>query len=120
MNIRLIPVVLSFVPTFFIHSALASHIEVVNENKKSLTVKIKAEGMDTDDATYVQEIPAEQHSKFSIDKSSIKEKSFFSIKGSTSPFTPGDKCNLLNVEKNYKVTFLNDKVGTTCVAEEIK
>ena len=35
-------------------------------------------------------------------------------------FTPGGKCDHLSVDKDYKVTFLNDKMGTSCIAEEIE
>jgi hypothetical protein len=122
MNIRIIPIVLSFVSLSLVHSALASRIDVVNENKKSLKVKIKAEGSDVQEdlATYVKEIPAEHHSTFSVEGTDLKGKSHYSIKGDTNPFTPGGQCDHLSVEKNYKVTFLNEAVGTTCVAEEVK
>jgi hypothetical protein len=101
---------------------MASRIEVVNENKKSLKVKIKAEGssIQEDLATYVKEIPAEHYSTFSVEEPDLKGKSYYSIQGDTSPFTPGDKCARLSVEKNYKVTFLNDAIGTSCVAQEMK
>jgi len=122
MNIRIIPIILSFVASSVTYTAMASRIEVVNENKKLLKIKVKAEGssVQEDLATYVKEIPAEHYSTFWVEGSDLKGKSYYSIQGDTSSFTPGDKCNRLSIEKNYKVTFLNDAVGTTCVAEEIK
>jgi hypothetical protein len=122
MNIRIIPIVFSFVSLSLVHSAMASRIEVVNENKKALKVKIKAEGSNVQEdlTTYVKEIPAENHYIFLIEGPDLKGKSHYSIKGDTNPFTPGGRCDYLSVEKDYKVTFLNEAMGTTCVAEEIK
>ncbi|MBL9028937.1 MAG: hypothetical protein JNK42_00485 [Caedimonas sp.] len=104
------------------HPAVAGRIDVVNENKKSLTVKIKAEGDNINEnlATYIKEIPTEYYFTFMVESSDLKGKSHYSIKGDTNAFTPGGKCDHLSVDKNYKVTFLNDVAGTTCVAEEIK
>ena len=98
----------------------AGRIDVVNENKKALRIKIQAEGssVNEDLATYVKEIPAEHDYEFRVEATDLKGKSHYSIKGDTSAFTLGDKCQHLSVEKDYKITFLNDTTGTTCVAEE--
>ena len=98
--------------------ALAGNIEVSNENKKDLKVKIEPEG--DSKASFTQQISPEEKSSFSIVADQLNGKSHYSIKGDTSAFTSGGKCEHLNVEKDYKVTFQNDKVGTTCVAEETK
>jgi hypothetical protein len=100
----------------------AGRIDVVNENKKALRIKIQAEGDTLHEmlATYVKEIPSEHYFEFRVDATDLKGKSHYSIKGDTSPLTAGDKCQHLSVEKNYKVTFLNDVTGTTCVAEEVE
>lgn len=102
------------------NSCFAGHIEVVNENRKALEVKIQSEGDSLEEnlATYNVNIPAEHFYKFSVLAKDLKSKSHFSIKGSTNPFTKGDKCEHLSVEKNYKVTFLNDTLGTSCIAEK--
>lgn len=99
----------------------AGRIDVVNENKKALRIKIQAEGDKFNEtlATYVKDIPAEHYSEFRVEATDLKGKSHYSIKGDTSPLTTGDKCQHLSVEKDYKVTFLNDAAGTTCVAEEV-
>lgn len=104
------------------HPAVAGRIDVVNENKKALTVRIKAEGDNINEnlATYIKEIPPEYYFTFMVESSDLEGKSHYSIKGDTNAFTPGGKCDHLSVDKNYKVTFLNDVAGTTCVAEEIK
>ena len=101
---------------------IASRLDIVNENKKELTVKVRADGDETTEklTTHIKKIPAELPSTLVISKSDINNKTYFSIKGDTSPFTQGGKCDYLNVEKNYQVTFLNDTAGTTCIAEEIK
>lgn len=98
-------------------AAQAGRIDVVNENKKSLKIKIEAEGKPR--AVSFHTIPSEQNSFFQIKAETLNGQSHYSIKGDTHPFTMGDKCQHLSVEKNYKVTFLNDKLGTTCVAEEV-
>ena len=101
--------------------AMTGKIDVVNENKKALQIKIQAEGDNIGEklATYPKEIPAEFYFTFLVQPSDLKGKSHYSIKGVTSAFTPGGKCDHLSVDKNYKVTFLNDTAGTSCVAEEI-
>lgn len=96
--------------------ALAGKVEVVNENEKELKVKIQAEGAA---ASYTQHIPAGVHSSFTVEKEQLKGKSHYSIKGDTNPFTPGGRCKDLDVDKNYKITFKNDALGTTCLADEI-
>ena len=101
------------------HPSIASKIDIVNENKKALTVKIKGEGDNTRETltTHTKEIPAEVSSTFIISKSDINNKTFYSIKGETGSFSPSGRCEYLNVDKNYKVTFLNNASGTNCIAE---
>lgn len=99
-----------------------SQVEVVNENKKELKVKIKAEGDNFNEKleAYVKKISGERESTFVVTSADLAGKSYYSIEGDTNPFTAGDKCKHLSVSKDYRVTFLNDTVGTTCVAQEIK
>ena len=105
----------------FSAASQAGRIDVVNENKKALRIKIQAEGDNLNEtlSTYVKDIPAEHYYDFQVEATDLKGKSHYSIKGDTSPLTSGDKCQHLSVEKNYKVTFLNDMAGTTCIAEEV-
>ena len=104
-----------------VSSVQAGRVDVVNENKKLLKVKIKAEGdnMNENLMTYGKEIPAKHHSTFEVNSADLNGKSHYSIKGDTNSFTAGGKCDHLSTDKNYKVTFLNDTSGTSCVAEEI-
>lgn len=95
----------------------ASTLNVTNENKKPIHIKIVAEG-DSSAVTKL-EISAERVSSFQVSSEQLNGKKYFSIKGDTSSFTPGGKCEHLNVEKNYAVTFQDDKMGTTCIAEEV-
>lgn len=99
----------------------AGTIQVINENKKNLKIRIKAEGdiANEDLASYIQIIPAEQYFSFIVTAGDLKGKTHYSIKGDTNPFTVGDKCTHLSVLDNYRVTFINDVAGTTCVAEKI-
>lgn len=123
MRTQIFKVVLSFVSFLsIVHPAMAGRVDVVNENKKALTVRIKAEGDNIGEnlATYVKEIPAATYFTFVVDAADLKGKSHYAIKGDTSAFTPGGKCDHLSIDKNYRVTFLNDTAGTTCVAEEIE
>ena len=123
MRVQIMRVTLSFACFLAIsHPVVAGRVDVVNENKKALSVRIKAEGdnIGEDLATYIKEIPAEHYFKFMVESSDLKGKSHYSIKGDTSVFTPGGKCDHLSVDKDYKVTFLNDATGTSCIAEEIK
>lgn len=95
----------------------ASKMQVTNENKKPLKIKIEAEG--DSNAVTKMEISADHKSSFDVTSTQLNGKSHFSIKGDTSAFTPGGKCEHLDVSKNYKITFQDDKMGTTCIAEEV-
>jgi hypothetical protein len=108
---------------FFSHSALASRIEVVNNTKQPIKVQIKAENHDLkgEAIAHNQEIPGECYFSFWVVAPQLKGKPLYSIKGYTSPFTPGGKCDRLNVEKNYKVIFNgDDALGIRCIAEVIQ
>jgi hypothetical protein len=120
MNLTVLTILASvFVST--LPTLYAGTIQVVNENKKNLKIRIKAEGniMNESLISYVQIIPAEQFSSFIVTAGDLDGKTHYSIKGDTNPFTVGDKCNHLSVLDNYRVTFINDVAGTTCVAEKI-
>ena len=95
----------------------ASKMSVVNENKKPITIKIEAEGDSS--AVTKMEVSAEHKSSFEVSATQLNGKSYFSIKGDTSAFTPGGKCEHLDISKNYKVTFQDDKMGTSCIADEM-
>lgn len=125
---------------------MTSKIEMINENEKSVKVRIKPEGSvagrilwktagetitgaidkiigSQNQENYLEdnilEIPAKGRITYSLDLSNIKGINSFSIKGDTSMFTPGSECDNLNVLQNYRITFTNDLIGTTCKAEEI-
>ncbi|MGN6670747.1 MAG: hypothetical protein ACTHJ4_04340 [Candidatus Nucleicultricaceae bacterium] len=102
-------------------SAEGGTIRVINENKKNLKIRIQAEGetLREDIRFYAQVIPAEYHYSFTVTAEKLHGKSFYSIKGDTNPFSLGDSCKHLSVDKNYRITFLNDMAGTTCVAEMV-
>lgn len=95
----------------------AGQIDVVNENKTELKIKIQAEG---DKANFIQSIPADPHSFFKVETTKLNGKSSYFIKGHTSPFVSGDQCKHLSVDKNYTVTFAKSSLGSTCTAEETK
>ncbi len=96
----------------------ASHIEVINKNKKPVKVKIQTEGGTKAEVSYPMEIPAEEHSTLTVEEKDLKGKTRYAIEGQTSLFTSGDKCHGLSVDKNYVVTISDDTLGTTCSAEE--
>ena len=95
----------------------AGQIDVVNETKKEIQVKIQAKG---DKANFVQSVSADPLSSFTVDTPRLNGKTDYSIVGHISPFTPLSQCKDLSVGKNYKVTFQNNHAGTTCTAEEEK
>jgi hypothetical protein len=95
----------------------AGQMNVVNETKKEIQVKIQAKG---DKAHFVQSIPADPLSSFTVETPRLNGKTGYSLKGHISPFTPLSQCKDLSVEKNYKVTFHHNHAGTTCMAEEEK
>lgn len=116
-----------------IYPALGSRIEIVNENKKDLTIKVKVDRKVSDMkkeklssaisgslSTYVKKIPAEENSILILDSKDVNGEKHYFIKGDTGAIVFGGKCEFLSIDKNYRVTFLNDLVGTTCLAEEIK
>lgn len=125
---------------------MASKIEIINENEKPVKIRFKPEGSvlgrilwktvgetitgavdeiigSENQKNYLEdnvlEIPAKGRINYSLDLSNIKGVNSFSIKGDTSMFTPGSECENLNVLKNYKVTFTDDLIGTSCKAVEI-
>ncbi len=125
---------------------MASKIEIINENEKPVKIRFKPEGnvlgrilwktvgetitgavdeiIGSENQKHylednVLEIPAKGRVNYSLDLSNIKGVNSFSIKGDTSIFTPGSECENLNVLKNYRVTFTDDLIGTSCKAVEI-
>lgn len=110
-------VICTLLGAFFSPISQASKIEVVNENKKEIDIKIMPEGDST--TVYKIRIPAAEIFSFEMAPKLFKGKQYFSIKGDTSSFTPGGKCERLDCKKDYVITFQDDKVGTSCVADEI-
>ncbi len=109
--------VFAFMKAVTLMNADASKIEVINENKKSLTIKIR--GISKLMSSFIKEIPAAYNSSFCINKEDIKGNQFYSITGVTNMITPSGKCEFLNIDKNYQITFIDDMLGTTCIAEEL-
>jgi len=100
----------------------AERVQVINENKKPLSIKIQAEGDKLTEKLpkYKIKIPEEEYYEFYVVKAALNGKNVFSIKGDTSSFTSGGKCDNLSVDKKYKIVFKNDTVGTSCVATELR
>ena len=101
----------------FAQIASAGTVHVVNENKKELKIKIEAEG--DSNATAERTITAEHTSEFEIAAADLNGKMYYSVKGGVNAFTPSSTCDHLHVDKNYQLTFQDDKVGTTCMAAEL-
>ena len=99
----------------------ADRLQIVNENKKELTVKVRAEGAALTEnlAERRINIPAEHYYEFYVSASDLGGKSLYSIEGETNPFTPGGSCKNMSVHKKYEVIFKNDTLGTSCVAREL-
>lgn len=106
----------------------AGTVRVKNEKTLPIILHIIPEGKSKNNVIYHAEIPAASESgkitepsyfDFAITPKDIDNKTYYSIQGETVPFI-GDQCNHLNVSKDYQVTFQNEEVGTTCIAEEIQ
>lgn len=106
--------------SLFSFSALsqASTIKVVNEMKKPFQVKIIPKG--DRKAAFIQEVSGDEESSFEVTFRQLNGKITFSIIDNVLTLKPEGKCLNLNVEKDYKVTFRDDKSKITCIAEEIK
>jgi hypothetical protein len=102
-----------------VSSAYAGTVKVINENKKELELNIKAQGAMTENlASYIQKVPAENQYSFTVNREQLKGKSTYLITGKTNLLL-GDSCKNLSVDKDYQLTFTNDTLGTTCIAQEI-
>ncbi len=99
-------------------NAMAGKLVVKNENGKAMVLQIVPEGASMG-FVLKQTIPAGQEFVFDIQSAAIENKSIYSVAGDTNVFTSGDKCKNLHVDKNYTLTFTDDKMGTTCVATEL-
>ena len=100
----------------FIAQSEAGTIKVVNELKKPFQVVI--EPTNDRDSAFVKDISADPESSFEVTFPQLG-KITFALKGHVTPFKPEDKCYNLNVEKDYSVTFRDDKTHITCIAEEL-
>lgn len=120
MSKKILKSFLSLYSVFCFFPAIAGDVKVINENKKYLRIRIQADGDPVSEnlTTYLKDIPEACTVTFKVTADDLKGKTHFSIKGDTSAFTPGGKCNNLSVDKSYKITFLNDTAGTSCIAEE--
>lgn len=98
--------------------AEAAKVKISNENRKSITIKITPEGSIMERPIYKQNLPAERYFEFNVSASDIGGREYFSIEGDTNPLM-GDTCKHLSINKNYNVTFQDDAVGTTCLAQEM-
>ncbi|WP_010304042.1 hypothetical protein [Candidatus Odyssella thessalonicensis] len=97
--------------------AFASIIHVTNENQKPIKIKVTAD--EDSDAVIKMKVSENRDSTFRVDREHMNGKLSFSIKGDTNPFTAGGTCDNLKIDKDYRVTFTNDKMGTSCKSEII-
>lgn len=100
----------------FVAQSEAGTLKVINEMKKPFQVVIEP----TNDlkSAFVKDISADPESSFEVTFPQLG-KITFAIKGHVTAFKPEDKCYNLNVEKDYRVTFRDDKTHITCIAEEL-
>ncbi|OJW50323.1 MAG: hypothetical protein BGO67_00130 [Alphaproteobacteria bacterium 41-28] len=102
----------------------AGYIRVVNEKPNDLTIQIIPEPALTEKATLSKDIKGKvqatqkNYNDFYIAPEHIKDKTHYAVAGATNFFL-GDKCRNLSVLKHYEISFQDDPVGTTCIAEEI-
>jgi len=109
---------------FHSYEASAGYIRVNNEKPTEIQIKIIPEPALTEESTLSKGIKGKAHptqknyADFYISPEHIKNKSHYAVAGATNLFL-GDKCRNLSVLKHYEVSFLDDPVGTTCIAEEL-
>lgn len=100
---------------FLTAPASASMLNITNKNQKPIKVKIAA---DKDPNAMIKiKVSKENYSTIRVDREHLNGTSTFSITGDTNPFTIGGSCSGLNVERDYNITFTDDKVGTSCTSE---
>lgn len=110
--------------TILLPNVHASKLKVINENENEIMIKIIPEPALVERAKYSKIIKgvAKPHQKnfttFEIMPKDIEGKSHFAVAGITDFFL-GDTCRNLSVLKNYEITFQNNILGMTCIAEEI-
>ena len=107
---------LSFLSVFALTcSVSAGTINVVNEPKQALKIKIE---FDADSSIFSQiDISADEYSSFQIPSIDLKGKKIYSLKGDS--LTDGLQCQHLNIDKDYKVTLKKSNKGFSCVAQDI-
>jgi hypothetical protein len=112
----------ALIGTFFGLPLTAGELRVVNENDKELKMKLVPEGAAIESvhkSTYT--IKPKSYIVLKVQPEHIDNKAYFSIKGDTNWAGVGnDTCEHISVHKNYRVTFQNNTIGTTCLAEEIQ
>lgn len=112
----------ALIGTLCVPPLVAGELRVVNENKKELQIKLVPEGAAMESvhkSTY--KIKPESYIVLKVQPKNIDNKAYFSIQGDTNWAGVGnDTCEHISVHKNYRVTFQNNTIGTTCLAEEIQ
>jgi hypothetical protein len=117
-SILFLGTVLAISSSMFIGSAAAGHIKIVNENKKPIKIKIVPVGKGTNKVE-MKDLPGDHFYEFDVTPQMTQSKTRYAIEGETHVFL-GDTCKNLSVEENYQVTFTDDVMGTTCLAEKAK
>lgn len=105
----------------FFQNAYSGKINIVNENKKTVHFRLIPE--DEKNFSFRKKygkLSVKGHStrQFIVEPHDIKNQPVYSIEGERK--FGGDTCINMAIDKDYRVTFKKDKVGTTFIAEEIK
>jgi hypothetical protein len=100
-------------------SCHAGTVIVRNENHKAIEIKVMGEGSDTTSHAITHKIPEDQEYRFAVVSKDVGNKKYFELQGNTTPFTGGN-CRHLDVRKHYEITFQDDAIGSTCLAQEIR
>jgi len=99
----------------------AERIQIINANKETLKVKIQSqpECMNESFPKYNLIIPGGYFYDLSIKKEDLDNENLFLVEGGTNPVMPSAICRNLNVNKNYKIVFKDDLLGSSCAVTEI-
>lgn len=124
MNLKLTTLMLLTFGCMNNYEAQAGYVRVINENPKKITIRVIPEPALNSREAFRKVIKgtsdprSKNYTDFHIHKGHVDNKSHFAIAGETKFFL-GDKCRNLSILKNYEVSFQDDALGTSCIAEEV-
>jgi hypothetical protein len=109
-------ILLGMAISFLTPKTYAGKVKVVNENKHAVWFRLIPQEHHIR-PKYNLKVSRKSHKYLNVTSKDIAGKTIYSIEGEKK--YGGDSCINLSVDKDYLVTFKRNKIGTTCIAEEI-